>query len=159
MGKVEVGQGGTLFLGEIGDLSLTVQARVVRLLEEGTFERHGGTEVIEANVRVIAATNRDVEKMVSNGTFRQDLALFLQKIQVRLPSLRERPEDIAPLVNHFMEEMAVHLGREVPQLSPEADQALQAHDWPGNIRELEHRIQRAVAECTESVIQTEDVGV
>ena len=159
MGKLEFARGGTLFLDEIGDLSSAAQAKLMKVLQEGTFERLGGTESIQANVRIIAATNHNLGEMVEAGTFRQDLAYLIQKIHIHLPSLRDRKDDIPQLATHFMHEMATHLNKEVPQLSSAAQTALQTHDWPGNARELEHRIQRAVVECSDSTIQKEDIAL
>lgn len=157
VGKLEFSRGGTLFLDEICDLSLAAQAKLLKLLEDGTFERLGGTQAIQPNVRIIGATNRDLGQMVEAGTFRQDLAFILQKHHIHLPSLRDRKDDIPTMATHFMREMATHLNKEIPQLSSEAQTALQSHDWPGNARELEHRIQRAVVECSDSTIQKADV--
>ena len=159
LGKVELAEGGTLFLDEIGDMSLEAQVKLLRLLEERVFERVGGTRTMAANVRVIAATNRDLAHMVKVGSFREDLYYRLQVFPVRLPSLRERREDIALLATYFMVRMAAHLNKEIACLAPDALQALHHYDWPGNVRELEHVIQRAVVVCSERTIQVADLGL
>jgi len=159
LGKVELAKGGTLFLDEIGDMSLEAQTRLLRLLEEGTFERVGGTETLTAEVRVVAATNRDLPKMVEEGAFREDLYYRLQGFPVRLPPLRERHEDVRLLGLYFMERMAGHLHKDVKDISPEALVVLRAHDWPGNVRELEHAVQRAVIVCRGDAITAQDLGL
>jgi formate hydrogenlyase transcriptional activator len=144
LGKVELAQGGTLFLDEIGDLPLEAQGKLLRLLEEGTFERVGGSETLVADVRVVAATNRTLEAMVDDSRLRADLYYRLQGFEVHLPPLRERQDDIELLALYFAECMAVHLHQPVPELSPAVLARLRSYDWPGNVRELEHAIQRAV---------------
>ncbi len=158
-GKVELAQGGTLFLDEVGDLTLEAQVKLLNLLEEGTFERVGGTESLKANIRVIAATNRNLQQMVANGSFREDLYFRLQVFPLELPPLHHRREDIPQLANHFMKEMAAHLDKTVTHLHPEAINLLQAYDWPGNVRELEHVLQRAVIVCKESTILAPDIAL
>ena len=145
MGKVEAARGGTLFLDEFVRLSSQTQSKLFQLLEEGTYERLGGDEILTADVRVVVASNRDLDALVGEGLLRQDLAFHLQKIVLSVPALRERPDDIPQLAAHFMAEMAAQLNKEIPQLSPESAEALKRYDWPGNVRELQHRVQRAVA--------------
>ncbi len=157
LGKAELAEGGTLFLDEIGDLSPEAQVKLLRFLEERTFERVGGVETLKANARVIAATNRDLMGMVSEGKFREDLYFRITTFPVRLPPLRERREDISVLAAYFTERMAAHLNKNVTDLTPEALSLLYAYDWPGNVRELEHAIQRAVIVCRGSVIRPEDI--
>jgi transcriptional regulator with GAF, ATPase, and Fis domain len=152
-------ENGTLFLDEIGDLPMDAQVKLLRLLEEKSFERVGGTETLAAKVRVIAATNRDLERMVAEGTFRADLFYRLQGFDVPLPPLRQRPEDIRLLAIYFIERMAEHLHKPVTQLSDEALARLQQSDWPGNVRELEHAVRRAVVVCNDSVIGVEDLAL
>ena len=159
LGKVELAQGGTLFLDEMGDLAPEAQVKLLRLLEEQTFERVGGTETFRADVRVIAATNRNLQQMVTNGTFREDLYFRLQVFPLQLPPLRERREDIPQLATFFMERMAAHLDKPVTRLSPEASAALAAYAWPGNVRELEHSVQRAVIVCKGQTILASDVAL
>jgi len=154
---VEAAAGGTLFLDEIGDLAPEAQVKLLRLLEERLFERVGGIETLQTQARVIAATNRDLEQMVAEGTFREDLYFRLQVFPVQLPPLRQRREDIAALGLHFLARMAAHLNKEVIRLTPAALEVLQAYDWPGNVRELEHVMQRAVIGCKGGAIGAEDI--
>jgi len=157
LGKVELAEGGTLFFDEIGDLALSAQAKLLRLLEERTFERVGGTETLRADVRVVAATNRDLERMVSEGRFREDLYFRLRAFPIRVPPLREREEDIPLLVKYFAERFARHLNRQVPEIESDVMECLKRYRWPGNVRELEHVVQRAVLSCRGDVIRLEDV--
>ena len=157
LGKVELAQGGSLFLDEIGDMSLAAQVKLLRLLEERTFERVGGTQVHTAQVRVVAATNRDLRQMVQAGTFREDLYYRLHGFEVRLPSLRQRKEDIPLLALYFIGPKAAHLHKEVTGLSRATEEALVAYDWPGNVRELMHVIESAVVVCAEATIQVDDL--
>ena len=158
-GKVEAGAGGTLFLDEVGNLPVSVQAKVLGLLENGTFERHGGDEIIESSVRLIASTTRDLQELVAGGAFREDLSLLLGRLHLKLLPLRKREQDIPQLVTHFAEQMAVHMGIGVPQLSAGAEEALRNYEWPGNVRELQSIVQRAIANCRGSLIQRDDLGL
>jgi two-component system response regulator PilR (NtrC family) len=144
-GLVEVAEKGTIFLDEIGEMSPMVQVKLLRVLQERKFRRLGGTEEIEADIRIIAATNRDLSKMVAESKFREDLFYRINVIPVRLPPLRDRLEDIPLLAEHFLTKYAAHMGRSITGISPEAMRKLQAYPWPGNIRELENAIERAVA--------------
>jgi DNA-binding NtrC family response regulator len=135
----------TLFLDEIGDTSLAMQAKILRALQEREITRVGGTESIKVDVRIIAATNRNLEQMLKEGRFREDLYYRLKVIPIQCPPLRERKEDIQQLALHFMHRAALASGRKVQGISPEALEALQAYSWPGNIRQLESAIERAVA--------------
>ena len=157
LGKVELAEGGTLFLDEIGDLPLSAQAKLLRFLEDRTFERVGGESTLEVNVRVIAATNRDLEGMVSEEQFREDLYYRLQAFVIRVPPLRERREDIPLLVQYFAERFAGHLNRPVPEIDVGAMKHLQRYRWPGNVRELEHQVQRAVLSCRDNIIRVKDM--
>jgi len=160
LGKVELAKGGTLFLDEIGDMPLESQVKLLELLEERTFERVGGTETLQADVRILAATNRNLQQMVEAGTFRDDLYFRLQVFPVQLPPLRERREDIPLLAIYFMQRMAAHLNKaQVTQLTPQALSVLRAHDWPGNVRELEHAVSRAVVVCPGPAIRAEDIAL
>jgi DNA-binding NtrC family response regulator len=143
-GYVEEADGGTLFLDEIGDMSRPLQAKLLRFLEDGSFTRVGGTQEMRVNVRLIAATNRNIVDAIKKGEFREDLFHRLNVMQFRPPPLRERGQDIPLLARHFLKGFAAKLGRSLKDISPLALQALQAHVWPGNIRELRNVIERAV---------------
>jgi Nif-specific regulatory protein len=156
-GKIEVAQEGTLFLDELGEMSPLLQAKLLRVLQEQEFERVGGTRTIKANVRVIAATNRDLEEAIRQGSFRQDLYYRLNVVTFMMPSLRERREDIQLLANFFATRYAEKCKRRIQGLSPEARAALLAYDWPGNVRELENAIERAVVLGVTDTIQPEDL--
>lgn len=143
-GKVEIAEKGTLFLDEVSEISTSLQARLLRFLQEKQFERLGENRVRHADVRIIAATNRDLEAAVKAGTFREDLLFRINVVEIGLPPLRERREDIIPLARRFIEFFAHQLGRPAPDLAPRAQEALQAHAWPGNLRELRNAIERAL---------------
>ncbi len=143
-GRFELAHGGTLFLDEIGELPLLMQAKLLRVLQERTFERLGSMETLRSDVRVITATNRDLEAMVMEGTFRRDLYYRLNVFPIDLPPLRERPDDILPLSHYFLQRYAERNGRENISLSLAVMDMIQAYDWPGNIRELENVMERAV---------------
>ncbi|MBX3023536.1 sigma-54-dependent Fis family transcriptional regulator [bacterium] len=143
-GRVEAADGGTLLLDEIGEISPGLQAKLLRFLQEREFERVGETETRRADVRLLAATNRDLEADVKAGRFREDLLYRLNVVELRLPPLRERPEDILRLARHFLVFFARAARRPVPELSPPAAQALVAYPWPGNVRELRNAIERAL---------------
>ena len=159
LGKVELAQGGTLFLDEIGDLPPVAQIKLLRLLEERTFERVGGTQVFEADVRIVAATNRDLHQMIEAATFREDLYYRLQGQELELPPLRARREDIPLLALYFIGPKAAHLDKEVNGLTKAAEAALVAHAWPGNVRELQHAIERAVVSCQGPIIEVDDLSL
>ena len=157
VGKVEQAKDSTLFLDEIGEMRLETQVRILRLLEERTFERVGGTQTLRARTRMVAATSRDLEAMVQAGDFREDLYLRLQIFPLYIPPLREHKEDIPALVEFFKNRMAVYLGRQTASFNPEVMEMLQSYDWPGNVRELEHFIQRAVITCKGAQIEVADL--
>ncbi len=159
LGRVELAKGGTLFLDEIGDMALDTQIKLLRLLEEGTFERLGSSETLRVQARIVAATNRNLEEGVSTGAFREDLYYRLNAFPMYLPSLRERKEDIPELAEFFKHRMATHLNKQIDPLTIEVIEALQACDWPGNVRELEHRINQAVIVCQGSRIEVGDIGL
>ena len=144
-GLIEVAEKGTIFLDEIGEMSPLVQVKLLRVLQERRFRRLGGTDEVEADIRIIAATNRDLSKMVAEGTFREDLFYRINVIPVRLPPLRERVEDIPLLAEHFVARFAAQMGKPITGVSGAAMACLQAYAWPGNIRELENAMERAVA--------------
>jgi NtrC-family two-component system response regulator AlgB len=143
-GRVEVAEGGTLFLDEIGDLPSGLQAKLLRFLQEKRFERVGESRTRRSDVRVLAATNRNLEVDVASGRFREDLLFRLNVIEVRVPSLRERAEDILPLARRFLTFFARAVGRPLPSLSDAAERVLMTYAWPGNVRELRNTIERAV---------------
>ena len=159
LGKVELAEGGTLFLDEIGDMPLVAQTKLLHFLEDHAFQRVGGTEMLNADVRIITATNRDVGEMVSASTFREDLYFRLQVFPIQLPSLRERVEDIPLLAKYFAERFARHLDRPNPEFGAAVLARLQTYAWPGNVRELEHMVQRAVLRCEGNRIEGEDVTI
>ena len=144
-GLLEVAESGTIFLDEIGEMSPMTQVKLLRVLQERKFRRLGGTEEVEANIRIIAATNRDLAKMVAAGEFREDLFYRINVIPVRLPALRERQDDIQALAEHFVEKYAQQMKKEIQGISGAAMACLRSYGWPGNVRELENAIERAVA--------------
>jgi len=143
-GRFELADGGTLFLDEIGDLSAAVQVKLLRVLQEREFERVGGTKTLPVNIRLIAATNRDLEKEVAQGRFRQDLFFRLNVVPLVLPPLRERPDDIPILAAHFAAKSAQRYEQATPELDPALVEVLLEYNWPGNVRELENLIERLV---------------
>ncbi len=142
-GRFELADGGTLFLDEVGELSAGAQAKLLRVLQDQEFERVGGTHTLKVNVRLVAATNRDLAKMVKEGSFRTDLYYRLNVFPIRLPSLRERPSDIPLLVRYFLDKFARKMNKSIRDLSPNARERLLQYSWPGNIRELQNVIERA----------------
>ncbi len=144
MGRFELANGGTIFLDEIGDISPNMQLKLLRVLQEGEFERVGGTETIKVDVRIIAATNRNLEEMMKNGKFRHDLYYRLNVIPLEVPPLRERKDDIPLLITHFLTKFNQQFNKNIEIIEDDALQALQNYSWPGNIRELENLIERAV---------------
>ncbi len=156
-GRFEEADGGSLFLDEIGEMSLQAQVRLLRVLQDGEFTRVGGKKVIKADVRVIAATNADLEQAIANGTFRKDLFYRLSVFPISLPPLRERFEDIHPLVIHFLDGYKEKSGRFVSGISKEAMRALVNYEWPGNVRELENAIERAVIIASGRQIEIDDL--
>jgi DNA-binding NtrC family response regulator len=156
-GRFEEASGGTLFLDEIGEMSLSAQVRLLRVVETGEFTRVGGSEVLKTDVRVIAASNIDLKRAVEEGRFRSDLYYRLSVFPIQLPPLRERPQDIHPLVIHFLEHYKQKTGRFVTGISKDALQALMSYDWPGNVRELENAIERAVIIASGRQIELADL--
>jgi len=143
-GKLELAQGGTVFLDEIGDLAPELQAKLLRFLQEREFERVGGTTPVQVNVRVLAATNRDLEVEVTDGRFREDLYHRLNVVSLTLPPLRERTADIPALAHFFLRRFAAEAKKRFTEITPEAQAQLLAYAWPGNIRELQNVMERAV---------------
>jgi two-component system, NtrC family, response regulator AlgB len=156
-GKVAQADGGTLLLDEIGELPLEIQPRLLRLLQEREYERVGEAKTRVANVRLLAATNRDLGAAVSAGRFREDLYYRLNVITVRLPPLRDRPADLMPLARAYLQFFATQCGKTIPDFSPEVEQALRRHSWPGNLRELRNAIERAVTLCSGNRIACSDL--
>ena len=153
-GRFELADGGTLFLDEIGDITPSLQVKLLRILQEQEFERVGGTKTIKTNVRLVAATNRNLEKMVANGEFREDLFYRLNVIPIHLPPLRERYEDVKLLIEHYLQKfMKEH--RKNMSFSKPALEALLNYPWPGNIRELQNTMERIVLICPDGVIMPE----
>ena len=152
-GAFERAHGGTLLLDEISEMRLDLQAKLLRVLQEQEFERVGGTSSLKVDVRIVATTNRELEKSVERGEFRQDLFYRLSVLPIRIPALRERAEDIPVLAHHFAQRAAADLGREIAAISPEAISILQRYDWPGNVRELQHAVERAVILTPGPVLQ------
>src|SRR6185503_5435049 len=144
IGRFEQADGGTLFLDEIGDMSPSTQAKILRVLQEHEFERLGGTRTLRVDVRLIAATNRDLSAMVATGQFREDLYYRLNVVSIEMPPLRERKDDIVPLANTFIRRFSAELKKKIEGLDPDAQKLLLRYNWPGNIRELENTIERAM---------------
>ena len=143
-GRFEAGHGGTIFLDEINSVSLTVQVKLLRVLQEQEFERVGDSRTIQVDVRIVAATNRDLTEQIADGTFREDLYYRLNVVPIYLPPLRARVDDIPPLAEHFLTRTAARNQREIDSISSETLDVLKRYDWPGNVRELENYIERAV---------------
>ena len=158
-GRFEVAAGGTLFLDEIGDLAPSVQAKLLRVLQERQYERVGGTTPLRADVRLITATNRDLEHLGEAGTFRADLYYRLAVFRIRLPALRDRPGDVLLLADHFLRTLGERMGRRQARFSEQARQLLLAHTWPGNLRELQNAIERALIAADGHVISAAHLGI
>ena len=152
IGKFEQCNGGTIFLDEIGDMPLATQGKILRLLQDQKFERVGGNETIHTNVRVIAATNRDLNTWSEEGKFRPDLFYRLSVFTIRLPPLRERGDDLPILVNYYLRRFNHELGRSVREIAPETMEKLRAYSWPGNIRELQNVVKQALLHATGTVL-------
>ena len=159
IGRFELANGGTLFLDEIGNMSPSTQAKVLRVLQEREFERLGGTRTIKVDVRVIAATNRNLEEAISVGEFREDLYYRLNVVTLSIPPLRERKEDILPLAKHFIDRASAEVKKDVRGIDPGAVRELSRHTWPGNIRELKNAMERAVLLCEQPFIRQEDLHI
>jgi transcriptional regulator with GAF, ATPase, and Fis domain len=157
IGRFELANGGTLFLDEIGNMSISTQVKVLRVLQEREFERLGGSRTIKVDVRLIAATNLDLEEAIVKGLFREDLYYRLNVVAVKVPPLRERREDIIPLAKTFMDECSRDVKKDLRGLDPGAVRLLQRHTWPGNIRELKNVIERAVLLCETPFVRQEDL--
>ncbi len=156
-GRVEEADGGTLFLDEVGDIPLPIQVKLLRFLQFGEFQRVGGTESLRVDIRLISATNRNLEEMIRNNTFREDFYYRLNVIKIQVPPLRQRKEDIPLLIDHFIHQYAKRNEKQVDQLSGDALDLLMKYDFPGNVRELENMIERAVVLCRDRIIQKSDL--
>ncbi|MFZ0299642.1 MAG: sigma-54 dependent transcriptional regulator, partial [Candidatus Sulfotelmatobacter sp.] len=156
-GKFELADKGTLFLDEIGDVPPAIQVKLLRVLQEREFERLGGTRTVKVDVRLIAATNRDLREALEQGTFREDLYYRLNVVPIDIAPLRQRKEDIPDLVNLFISRFAGDSGKQVKSISPDAMQILVNYHWPGNVRELQNIIERACALAKGTVIEPEDI--
>lgn len=156
-GRFELADGGTIFLDEVAEMPLTTQVKLLRVLQNGEFERVGGSQTLGVDIRVIAATNRDLEQAVSEGTLRKDLFYRLNVIRLDIPPLRQRVEDIPLLAQYFLNKYGAENNRLDMSFSPEALQALKSYAWPGNVRELENVVERVVALCSESTVKLENL--
>ena len=156
-GRFKLAHGGTLFLDEIGDMPLVLQPKILRVLQEGEFERVGGTETLKADARIVASTNADLQTAVAERTFREDLYYRLNVIAIHLPALRDRRSDVPLLAEHFLQRYAAKNNRPVLAFSREALDAMSNHDWPGNVRELENTVERAVVLSRGDVLSVEDL--
>jgi DNA-binding NtrC family response regulator len=154
-GKFEQAHGGTLFLDEIGDMPMPTQAKILRALQERKFQRVGGSEIIQVDVRVVCATNRNLEAAVGQGTFRQDLYYRINTLVIEIPPLRDRMDDIPSLARRFLSQAAFREKRQIQEIAPAALEALLRHRWPGNVRELQHAVDRAVLVCEGEEIRPE----
>lgn len=152
IGRLEEAEGGTLFLDELGDFSPAIQVKLLRVIQEREYERVGSSKTMKANVRIVTATNRDLEKMVSDGAFREDLYYRINVFPVLIPALRERRSDVLPLANHFVEKYAEQLNNPIRRISTSAINLLMSYHWPGNVRELENSIEHAVLLCSDGII-------
>jgi transcriptional regulator with PAS, ATPase and Fis domain len=156
---VELAAGGVLFLDEVSEMTLSAQAKFLRVLQEREFRRLGGTRTLGASIRVVAATNRDLARAVEQGTFREDLYYRLNVFEIRIPPLRERPDDILPLSAAFLQTIGQSFGRPPATLTTPAREALLQHKWPGNVRELHNALERAAIICDGDVIRPEDLAL
>jgi DNA-binding NtrC family response regulator len=158
-GRFEIAHGGTLFLDEVGDIPQSIQVKLLRVLQEHQFERVGGTEKIEVNVRIIAATNKNLEQKIIDGTFREDLYYRLNVVSIKIPPLRERKEDILPMIENFIDKYSKENDKEKLEVSKEAIGVLMKYNYPGNVRELENIIERAVVLTREKIITLNDLPI
>jgi len=156
-GRFERAHGGTLFLDEVGEMPLSAQVKLLRVLQEGEIERLGGTQTVKVDVRLVAATNKDLSREVSEGRFREDLFYRLNVVEIRIPSLASRREDIPLLADHFLRRFAAKNQKPVRGLSQEARELLENYAWPGNVRELEHAVERAVVLCRGETVEASDL--
>ena len=156
-GRFEMADEGTLFIDEVGEMPLSAQVKLLRVLQEHEFERVGGTRTIKVDVRLVAATNKDLEVEVREGRFREDLYYRLNVVNIQMPALRERREDVEELARHFLDKYATETGKKVTEIAPRALGALLAYEWPGNVRELQNVIERAVVLCKGEAVTPRDL--
>ena len=156
-GRFELANGGTIFLDEIGEINQSIQVKILRVLQDKRFERVGGEETLEVDVRVIAATNRDLEEEIKKGNFREDLFYRLNVVHIHVPPLRDRKDDIPPLINEFMQEFAKENGKDIKNIDNHARAALYKYSWPGNIRQLKNCMESAVVMCSSDTITLNDL--
>jgi transcriptional regulator with GAF, ATPase, and Fis domain len=159
VGRFEQADGGTLFLDEVGDMSASTQAKILRVLQEHEFERLGGTRTLRVDVRIIAATNRNLSQMVQDGRFREDLFYRLNVVSVDMPPLRDRKDDIPALAEFFVRRSVNELKKKVDGIDTDAQKVLMRHNWPGNIRELENVVERAVLLAEKQMVGVEDLQI
>jgi DNA-binding NtrC family response regulator len=159
IGRFELAEGGTLFLDEIANLPLPQQAKLLRVLETGEYERVGASRARRADVRVIAATNADIQGEVKAGRFREDLLFRLNTVEIRLPPLRERRADVPLFAAHFLRRYATRYRKTAKDLTPDAMELLLRHSWPGNVRELDHAVERAMLMAESGQVQARDFGL
>jgi len=155
IGKFEQCHGGTIFLDEVGEMAPLTQAKILRLIQEQRFERLGGGETVQTDVRLIAATNANLEKMAQDGRFRKDLFFRLNVFTIKLPSLRERGDDIGLLIDYYLKKFGRELGKPVAEVAPEAAAALRAYSWPGNVRELQNVLEKSILQMSGSILLTD----
>jgi two-component system response regulator HydG len=157
LGAFEYASGGTLFLDEVGDMPMATQVKLLRVLEDSQITRVGDNKPIKVNVRLVSATNRDLEEAVESGDFRRDLYYRIKVITIHLPSLRERREDIVPLVDHFRKQFVKRHGKPVKNISPAVSRKLFAYDWPGNVRQLRNAVETMVVLDTDGLLDVDDL--
>ncbi|MBD3234779.1 MAG: response regulator [candidate division Zixibacteria bacterium] len=158
-GRIEEAAKGTLFLDEIGDLSMEAQAKLLRFLEEGEITKLGSTEVKKIKTRIVTATNKNINELIKNDRFREDLYYRIAVIKVKVPSLNERPEDIIPLAKYYITHFNDKFNKQINEITPEAEEELRKHNWTGNVRELRNIVERAVLICRSERLDTEDFGL
>jgi DNA-binding NtrC family response regulator len=158
-GRIEQAAGGVLFLDEVAEMTPAVQAKLLRVLEEREYQPLGGTRTLKADVRVVAATNRNLDEAIARGDFREDLYYRLRVFEIRLPALRERRQDILPMAEAFLEEIGAVVGRKAAGISREAMDAMLAYHWPGNVRELRNALERATILCDGGLIAAEHLPI
>jgi len=158
VGRFEIAHGSTIFLDEIGELSLDIQAKLLRVIQEGEIQRLGSNRTIHIDVRIIAATNRDLKKELSNNTFRKDLFYRLNVFPILIPPLRNRKEDIPSLVWHFVDQLGIRMGKRIEKIDQQSIDNLTNHHWPGNIRELHNVIERALIQTKDAILRIQPIA-